>query len=565
MFKKLFTFSRNDLALLWLLLPVVVVVVINHSLPHALPNDPLDKVKIYQENIIPEKAVPILLHLLDEKPFDMDLNYRYIQNHFDIFKGSGESGRDDKTIHDRYEKYTQQPETADLGYYGLGYMESRRKHYSSALTNFMQVKNRELKYLNNSIGYVYKSLGDLDQAEEFFRREINLGGNIQGAVGNLAALYKKQGEFTKLRLLVDDKQTKAYVTPDEKGYLALRSGQILHYLEYLYINPFGYINGYAALCALLICGIWFIYLWRIDLFTQEPLSLAVTTLLSGAFMALTCSFLYDLWFMINPIDMGESLAHDFIFFIFHVGIIEEAVKFIPVVIIVLLLGERINDPLDLLLLGGLSALGFATLENSLYFSVFGLRIAFGRFILSTVLHMSFTILVCYIWAKARFIKPRNEFFSVLIGFTFAACLHGLFDFVGGSDNAYTLLFPVIIGLTAYIFARILNTCLMNSARSSFILTSLNSQQMNNNHLLFATASVLLIISYLYDNFHYATEIANRDFIIMSFVTIFSLGAVFYPLVNIGLPNGLIVLRLRKKITFIPVKPLHRSFKKVYRS
>jgi RsiW-degrading membrane proteinase PrsW (M82 family) len=72
--------------------------------------------------------------------------------------------------------------------------------------------------------------------------------------------------------------------------------------------------------------------------------------------------------MMNPISPGESWLKDLIFCIFHVGIIEEAVKQIPVMSLVLLLGERINNPLDLVIYGGISALVFASMENSLYFS-----------------------------------------------------------------------------------------------------------------------------------------------------------------------------------------------------
>jgi len=39
-----------------------------------------------------------------------------------------------------------------------------------------------------------------------------------------------------------------------------------------------------------------------------------------------CTFFHDLWFMMNPISPGESWLKDLIFCIFHVGIIEEAVK-----------------------------------------------------------------------------------------------------------------------------------------------------------------------------------------------------------------------------------------------
>jgi RsiW-degrading membrane proteinase PrsW (M82 family) len=454
--KKQFYIDRNTLALLWLLLPIIVMGAVNRFAQRPLPDDPLEQIQIYEDANIRNKTFPLLERLLDETPLDLDLHYQYLSNYCEVYRNSGESNSGKETTHDRYENLTQKAETSDVGNYGLGYLKSCEKNYQEAINYFLQVRNTEQKYLNNSIGYAYKSMGDEEKAETYFQNEIALSGNLEGAVYNLVTQYKKQGETQKLRALIEDERTEAHAGTEAKSYVALRSGQIILYLETIYIQPFMHINGYAAFCALMICGIWFIYLWRINLFTREPLFMAILALFSGAFMALTCSILYDLWFLVNPISPEESMLNDFIFFVFHVGFIEEIVKFLPVIFIVLALGERINDPIDLVMYGGLSALGFATLENSLYFSVLGGSIINGRFILSTVLHMAETILLCYLWARARYMKLSNEYIAILAGFCLVVLSHGLFDFFLTTRNiAYILLFVAQLVLMGFLYGRIL--------------------------------------------------------------------------------------------------------------
>jgi hypothetical protein len=253
------------------------------------------------------------------------------------------------------------------------------------------------------------------------------------------------------------------------------------------------------------------------------------------------------------------MINDFIFFIFHVGVIEEIAKFLPVLIIMLILKERVNDPLDLVVYGGLSALGFATLENSLYFSVYGLRIISARFIVSAVGHMAETILLCYLWARARYMKPGNEYIAVLAGFCLVVLSHGLFDFLIIVEiPVLLLLLPVHITIMTYLCGRILNKCVTFSPRSAYILTSLTTRRVNNYHFLYIAACVLLIISYLDVNFTYTTEVANYNLMVLLFLTLLCIGPVFTPLANIGMPPTPKNRQNKKKIAYHQVKPTASS-------
>ena len=553
--KQQFYPDRNMYAVLWLLLPLIIGVVVNRYMPRRLPDDLLQQIQIYEDTNLREKAFTLLENLLDEKPMDLGIHYRYLSNYCEVYRNSGESKSGKENIHDRYESMTKNAETSGIGNYGLGYLQACQKNYQEALGYYSQVSNTEQKYLNNSIGYAYKILGDEEKAETYFKNEITLNGNLEGAVYNLVGLYKKQGETQKLRILIEDEKTKAYAGTDAKSYVALRSGQIITYLGLVYIQPFRYINGLAAVYALMVCGIWFFYLRRLNPFTREPSPLAILALVSGAFMALTCFILYDLWFLINPISPDESMLNDLIYFIFHVGIIEESVKFLPVVCIILITRERVSDPTDLVMYGGLTALGFATLENSLYFSVLGVRIINARFIVSTVLHMAETMLLCYLWARARYVIFRNENIAILAGFCLVVLSHGLFDFFLTTQiPAFILLAVAQIAILGYFSGRIILSCILSSPWSAVILTSLTNRRLNNYHFLFSSAAVLMIVSFIHTNYQYATEIANYWLGFGVIITIFFSALTLFPLANLGFAPPFPNYTTKKKKSYHPVKP-----------
>jgi len=552
--KKQFTYDRNSLAIFWLLFPVFVFVVINRCAPRQMPSDTLDQIDIYQDAFLNIKANVLLENLLDEKPLDIELNYRYLQNNCETLLGINDSWRGDKETQDRYIDLAQNAGSSDLGNYSLGYIESCQKHYQAALDYFTLVENKDLKYLNNSIGFAYKSIGEDQKAEAFFHHEIAVNGYIEGAVNNLVELYEIQGDIQKLGELVAIEPTKAYVHLGAKEYLAFRRGHILRYLELVYIAPLIRINGFAAGFALLICTIWFSYLWRLNLYTREPFYMGILALLAGAFLALSSFILYDLWFMVNPIIPGESTRENFIFFFLHVGFIEEIVKFLPVVIIIVFTRERINEPLDLVILGGFSALGFATLENSLYFSAVGINIASARFIISTFLHMAETMLLCYLWARARYMTTRHENWAILGGFGLVMLSHGLFDFILTEGIYWSLLIAgAQIVVLSFLFGRILQNSIYFSPRSALILTSITTRRYNNYHLLFSAAAVLLTTSYLYANLKYPTEIANWWFAASYTYMGVGIFLVYYPVLNLGFPFPSDHVLPKMKI-YIPVNP-----------
>lgn len=124
----------------------------------ALTKDPpqkdlfqqLENAKINKEQ---GKAAWILALLARKYPRNIDLQYEYIKTAY--------------FVHAEYEGmldfFTQQAADSsfiisDIGFFGLGQIALMEKKSSEALDLFSKVKNRNLKYLNNSIGLCHYRL-----------------------------------------------------------------------------------------------------------------------------------------------------------------------------------------------------------------------------------------------------------------------------------------------------------------------------------------------------------------------------------------------------------------------
>ena len=508
-----------------LLVALVIVVGINLYFPRSLPADPATQVVRLQQANLPVQAESVLKGMVLADPLNLGLNYQYINNHFDIIT----LGRDDNAIQSYYLSLTHQSRTADVGYYGLGLIATRQENYRGALDEYLHVANKDQKYLNNSIGRVYLLLGDDAKAEPYFQREVDLGGNVAGAVQNMSALYLEQNRFDRIRALVDDPRTGKYVSMGVRRYLAFRSGDMLTYAQSTFLASYEQLAFWGIFGALLICAMWFCYFWRIDVFEQEPLSLMLAALVMGAAAAFASPLLTDTLTLVTPLSINPNWPQQVVYSILNIGLVEEVCKFAPVLLIALW-SRQINEPLDLLIYGGLSALGFATLENSLYFSDYGLSIVFTRFLTSTVMHLAMTGMVCYAWAQSRYLKRGNALFAVLGGLGLAAVIHGLYDFfILGDLRELSILSVGLMIVMAWVYSRMITNCLDLSPL--FDEQRAASRRLLNYNLLASTAILTLLMAFLYNSFNFSTEIADNRLIplgwataIAAFVVLKGLGA-----------------------------------------
>jgi len=515
---------KIDIRHLWLIvIPIagLTVAAVNIFLRHDLPTDPIPRFAALQKAGMPAEAEKALEQALTGDPHNIYLHYRYINNHFDI-KG----GRNDEKFNQRYQALAENEETADLGNYGLGLIESRKTNYEQARLCYQRVVNRRQKYLNNSIGYVLMYQRRYGEAENYFLREIELDNNVEGAVTNLSSLYQKQRNWKKLAPLAREVKTGRFIGTGTRRYLAFRSGDIALYLRWMFYEPLRQVQFTGILAALLIGLTWFVYFWRIDIFEQEPLAVSLATLALGGLMTFFVFPLGDALYAWNAVKLNGQGLNDLLYSVLHIGVVEEAVKLVPVFIVVLL-SRQVNEPVDLIIYGSLSALGFATVENILYFTSYGLNIAYTRFLSSTVLHLAMTGFVCYCWAKARYIRVRSPVFAIGFGFLLAVVAHGLYDyFLLGPFKFGILSMAILLGL-AVVYGRTINNSLNFSP--FFQERPARFQRLSNYSLMFSAAVILLIAGHLYDNFLLSTALANSRMWSLATNTVISVLVIFMSL------------------------------------
>ncbi len=170
---------------------------------------------------------------------------------------------------------------------------------------------------------------------------------------------------------------------------------------------------------------WYIYLSWLDLYERERTKSIILTFVLACFST----------FLVFPLStlMGQYTFqlnglfwNDLQYCIFNIGMVEEFVKILPF-LFVLKFTKAINESYDYILYGGVCALGFAFVENTMYLERSNLFSLNGRALYSTVSHMFDTGIICYSMAMSKH-KGKSVVLGFFIGFLLASIAHGFYDF-----------------------------------------------------------------------------------------------------------------------------------------
>ena len=154
---------------------------------------------------------------------------------------------------------------------------------------------------------------------------------------------------------------------------------------------------------------------------------------------------------LHLVETGDAMR-DFLFFVFGVGLREEASKlllFLPILLVLRKLGgKKGGDRLDVLVCGALVGLGFAAEENLSYLAQGNLHTGIGRFLTANFLHMSMTGILAA--SLDDFLRDRERYAAEFSRTTvLVVAMHGGYDFLlshetyGGSYLAMTVFFFLV--------------------------------------------------------------------------------------------------------------------------
>ncbi len=160
---------------------------------------------------------------------------------------------------------------------------------------------------------------------------------------------------------------------------------------------------------------------------------------------------------LHLVETGDPMR-DLLFFVFGVGLREEASKLLLFAPLLLVL-RKSGDKLDVLVCGALVGLGFAAEENLGYLASGDLHTGLGRFLTANFLHMAMTAILAA--ALDDFVKDREKHGAAFSRTTvMVVAMHGGYDFLisheeyGGSYFAMAVFFFLVkMFLTAVDHAR----------------------------------------------------------------------------------------------------------------
>lgn len=452
---------------------------------------------------IAEKHLKILI---TKDMLNVSLHRERIRSHFNIPDKIGKhTYRDDDEIRNYYAELSlsSNVQESDIGFYALGYIEVINDEYDSALVKYQKVRNKSLPFLNNSIGYIHLKNNEFELAERFFFQEIALLENQSGAYSNLSKLYVKSHNHQKLERLIKSEHSSQFVPSLIKREYLYQTNQYATYLKEVFSwGNFG-LSGLVG--AVLILIVWLIFVIRIDVFEREKFSSVLLIFTLGCAFSMLTHPLYDFFRFTLNFRLEGTYINDFFYCIFAIGFIEETVKIIPVLLI--MRWKRVfNESTDFVIYASLSGLGFAFMENLLYFDESGLNNIVGRSLSATVLHMSLTSFVAYGLFYAKYKARGNRLGYFLFSFSVACVLHGIYDFwlvsdgwVGDFKIFSVLILVYVVQRYAYAITNVLS-------HSEFYTDG--SQLIDSSRFLAFALFTIATYQYMILAYNYGTENAN---------------------------------------------------------
>lgn len=459
---------RSSTALLRFIVAVVAPSLLIIALVHWAMADPpaanlraqLDAARGARQFYI---ARDILQQLIEADPTDLDRHFEYIEMHFRIPTAE----RDDELLFRYYETLAASPDPAlaDTGFYGEGLIRLQQERYQDALDYFDRIQNRQLKYLNSSLGLALLHRHNWPEAERALRRAIELQGHTRGAVPALAHVLRSQRRFAELRAMADDPAQAAYMPAGVRATAYAATGSPHRAAGVLLGESLARADLASLLAAALIALVWFLFLKRLDIFEPEKNRYLILTFALGFMLAALSGVLYD----IARHDLGMRLngnwLNDLFYCVFAIGMIEEALKFLPLVLM-LRFTRQVNESIDPIIYAGISAIGFACAENVLYFRMEGLTLLHARALSSVLVHIFCSAVVAYGLVCCRYREGGRDRGLLLLGaFLFACLLHGIYDFwlvSAAVPEPWRLVTVIVLVYCVVCLNRIINNALNHS-------------------------------------------------------------------------------------------------------
>lgn len=468
--------------------------------------------------------------LLQTDSLNVDLHFNFLLAHFQINNGDllwdSRKLRDHSRLFVKYKKYisSDNQDQRDIGHFGLGIVFYFLQLYDECFFELQKIEKPNFKYLNYFLGSFYHHV-DYEKSLSYYNQEIISFPQSQEVYQRKANLLMHFEKKEALNTFLKDSLAREYVGYKEKRYAYFFSADVSNYIKTIVSRVLHGSNLIGFIGAVCIFLTWLAYLFLISSYKEKKLAFVPLSFLLGMGFALGTSFLSDFNNHVLNFNINGEWKNDFLYAIIGIGCIEEAVKIIPFLII-LFLNKNIKEPLDYIFYACVTALGFAFVENIIYFDSSGIRTIEGRALTATVTHLFNSSLVAYGLVIGKFSKKKNKVMYLLLFFAIASFSHGFYDFwlINPSVSRYRFITFLWLLMSMIIWASILNNCINNSLKSQRHWKY--NPRVINNFLLFSL-SFIFLFQYIFVAFKFGAIVANYElqkdfasgFFLLMFLTI----------------------------------------------
>ena len=451
--------------------------------------------------------------LIEKDSTNLDLHFKMISAHFkqggNGFLWSTNTFRDDASFFRYYKSFTNsaQPALRQVGHFGLGLIYYFLQLYDECFYELQKINAPHFKYKSYLFGNFYFYLDSFKSAEYYNKELVYYPKNVK-AIARKANLFLHYEQLDSLILLVSNPSTVQHVPFTEKRYTYFHSQSYFKYFETLVTRVLLGSNTIGFIGAILILVIWLIYLMIIRSKSKPQPLMIIGGLIMGMVFAFGTSFLTD----VNKYYLGFGITgdwwQDLIYAVVGIGMVEETVKIIPFLIL-LLFYKRIKEPIDYIFFAGISALGFAFVENIIYFDSSGIKTIQGRALTATVTHLFNTSLVGYGIVIGKFSRKRNTVLYFVLFFLLASFSHGFYDFwlISPEVKRFSFITFLWLLISMMVWASIINNCINNSFRTQAFYKF--NPVFTNNFLLFSL-SLIFLFQYVFVGLKHGASIANFE-------------------------------------------------------
>lgn len=216
-------------------------------------------------------------------------------------------------------------------------------------------------------------------------------------------------------------------------------------------------NIHAAIAAFLIAFVYILFLRRMDIFEKEaPIYTFLTFILGCAFLFLVF-VLQSIWPLQQMFSDEGNLLNRLQFHVIAVALFEEIVKILPF-LIMLSFRRIVNEPFDFIKYASVGAMGFAAIENVIYFNKYSLEIVESRAFYTSIMHMFTSSVIAYQMMFVKYKLHKSAWLGLIPGFISAVFIHGLYNALIGHHETYFLGIALTICLLI-LWGRIMNNAL----------------------------------------------------------------------------------------------------------